>query len=187
MRLFVAVEVPAEIREQIGLGVERLRRELPPARWVRSEGIHLTLKFLGECEESLPGALAERARPLLAARGPGGVALAGGGFFPDRRRPRVAWLGGSAPGLEAIAADVDAAATSLGVNPETRPFSLHVTLARLDTAWGEAAAGRFLERVGSWELAPFTAREAVVFRSELRPSGAVHTPVERLVFGEEGP
>ena len=184
MRLFVAVELPAEVRNAIAAGTAALRRELPPARWVRPEGIHITLKFLGEHPEALVRRLDEAVGPALAGESPVLVAPGGGGFFPHERRPRVAWVGGEAAGLVSWAEAVDEACTGLGVPRETRPFALHLTLARLERPWPAAAVARFTEEAAAWKMPAFVAREAVLFRSELRPQGAVYTALHRWPVGK---
>jgi 2'-5' RNA ligase len=145
--------------------------------------MHVTLKFLGEQADGLPDELAGRLAPRLAALAPVSVALAGGGFFPHERRPRVAWLGGRAEGLETWAAAVEEAAVECGVPAETRLFSLHITLARIERPWGARAVDDFLHAVGRWNVEPFEAREVVIFESRLQPGGAVYTALRRLPVG----
>lgn len=183
MRLFVAIELPDEVRGALARGLGELRRVLPRARWVRAEALHITLKFLGEqpaeVVEPLAAALARELAPLA----PVAVRLGGAGFFPRAERARVAWVGGIAPGMERWAAGVEAAAAAVGIPREERPFSLHLTLARLERPWGGRAVDDFTVRVGKWSLPPFVAREAVVFRSELHPTGAVYTALRRMPAG----
>ena len=186
MRLFVAVELPEAVHDAIGRGLGALRRDLPPSRWVRREGMHVTLKFLGEQPETLIAALAGRLAPRLAALTPVTVSLGGGGFFPHERRPRVAWLGGRAPGLESWAAAVEEEAVACGVPAEARPFSLHITLARIERPWGERAVDDFLHAVGRWHLEPFEASELVLFSSRLQPGGAVYEALHRFQAGGGG-
>ncbi|HVN76117.1 MAG TPA: RNA 2',3'-cyclic phosphodiesterase [Thermoanaerobaculaceae bacterium] len=183
MRLFIAVELPAEVREVLAAGLGRLKRDQPPARWVRIEGMHLTLKFLGEQPDELVERLDGAVRPALAPLPHVHVRLGQGGFFPHERRPRVAWIGGEAAGLERWAAAVDDATSSLGVEKEARPFSLHLTLARLERPWGVQAVEHYLVQVGKWRFSEFTAREAVLFRSELGPAGATYTALRRWPAG----
>jgi 2'-5' RNA ligase len=183
MRAFLAVELAAEVHHSVVSGMAELRRALPPARWVRPEGVHITLKFLGEQPEELLHELGGQAAGALAGVAPVAVRLAGGGFFPGPRRPRVAWLGGSAEGMERWAAALEECAAGLGLAREERPFSLHVTLARLDRPWHPDAVESFLTQVGRWQLPPFVARDVALFASELRPSGAIYTPLRRLAVG----
>jgi len=91
----------------------------------------------------------------------------------------VAWLGGRAPGLAAWATAVAEVVEQVGVPPERRPFSLHLTLARLNTPWRPPEVSRFLELVDGWQGAPFTAREMTLFSSELRPGGPRYTALGR--------
>ena len=179
MRLFVAVELPDAVRDVIAAGLGRLKRDQPGARWVRPGGMHLTLKFLGERPEGFVAEIDGAAAAALAALPVVGVCLGGGGFFPNDQRPRVAWVGGEAGGLERWAAAVDAAAASLGVERESRPYTPHLTLARLERPWGAQAIEHFRVEVGKWRLPEFEAREAVLFRSELTPAGPVHTAMRR--------
>jgi 2'-5' RNA ligase len=183
MRLFVAVELPDAVHEAIGRGLGALRRGLPPSRWVRREGMHVTLRFLGEQAESLVDELAGRLAPRLATETPVTIALGGGGFFPHERRPRVAWLGGRAPGLERWAAAAEEAAVACGVPAEARPFSLHITLARIERPWDARAVDDFVHALGRWQLEPFEAREVVLFESRLQPGGAVYTALRRFAVG----
>ena len=183
MRLFIAVELPEGVREVLADGLGRLKRDQPPARWVRVEGMHLTLKFLGEQPEAIVAGLDRELPSALASLEPVSVRLGGGGFFPHDRRPRVAWVGGEAVGLERWAAAVEKAAASLGVAEEPRPFSLHLTLARLERPWGVHAVEHYVVQVGKWRFPEFTAREAILFLSELGPSGAVYTVLRRWPVG----
>jgi 2'-5' RNA ligase len=183
MRLFVAVDLPEEVRGVLADGLGPLKRDQPPARWVRPRGIHITLKFLGEQPPELVERLDTGVRDALAGLTPVTVRLGGGGFFPHDRRPRVAWVGGQAEGLEAWARAVEEAAADLGVAREARPFSLHLTLARLERPWGVQAVEHFLVQVGKWRFPEFPAHEAVLFKSDLQPSGAVYTPVRRWAVG----
>jgi len=186
VRLFVAAELSDEARAVITRGLDPLKRDLPPARWVRPEAMHVTLKFLGEQPPELVAALDREAGPALAACEPVTIQLGGGGFFPHDRRPRVAWVGGQVPGLERWAEAVEDAAARLGVAREARAFSLHLTLARIERPWSAPAIEHFLVAVGKWQFPAIRAREAVLFASELRPSGAVYTPLARWPVTQRG-
>ena len=183
MRLFIAVELPEEVKAVLAAGLGRLKRDQPPARWVRVEGMHLTLKFLGEQPEEILDGLDRGVGAALAPLASVRVSLGGGGFFPHDRRPRVAWVGGEAAGLALWASAVDRAAAALGVPEETRPFSPHLTLARLERPWGAQAVEHYLVQVGKWRFPEFEAREAVLFESDLGPAGARYTALRRWAAG----
>lgn len=180
VRSFVALEIPSGIRAELGAAIGRLRVELPRARWVRPEGVHLTLKFLGESQRGQLESLAGDLRARLAGRGPVPVELAGAGFFPGPARPRVAWIGGRAEGATELAGAVDAAATELGWERERRPWSLHLTVARIDRPWPRSAVERYLAWGEGMALPHFECPEAVLFESRLGPGGAVYTALERF-------
>jgi 2'-5' RNA ligase len=183
MRLFFAVELPDEVRQGLAHGLGALKRQLPAARWVRVDGMHVTLKFLGEQPAAIVDRLAATVTPATAPLPPVEVRLGGGGFFPHERRPRVAWVGGTAAGLDNWALAVEEACASLGLEREPRPFSLHLTLARLEHPWAAPVVERFLAEVARWQLPAFTAREVVLFASELQPTGAVYTALRRFPTG----
>ena len=173
--------MPERIREVIRREQRHLKAELPRARWTRPEGQHLTLKFLGETPaENLARLKKEIIRP-------GGRHARGHGS-PRRRRvlpvdPTAAgrldrWRGrGRSRGRRCGGCRPPSPS---GFPRERRPWSLHLTQARLDRGWPRSAVERFLEWGRGLELEPFTCREVVLFASELRPGGAVYTPLERF-------
>ncbi len=180
VRAFLALEIPVEVKARLAEDVGRLRSELPRARWTRPEGQHLTLKFLGEVAPSVLAGLVADLAPRLSGLGPVVVQFRGAGFFPSPKRPRVAWVGGSVEGAEQVVVAVEAAAANAGFDRERRPWSLHLTQARLKASWPRPAVARFLEWGESLHIEPFACREVVLFRSELQPRGAVYTALERM-------
>src|SRR5215469_11502423 len=131
MRLFVAIEIPAEIRVRIMDFVAVVKPRVHGARWVRPEGLHITLKFLGNVKDEKRGAI-EGA--LNTMRSPGfTLSLHNIGVFPTPKHPRVLWIGiDSGPELANLAAHADNVLSPLGFEPEKRPYTPHVTLARMD-------------------------------------------------------
>ncbi len=180
IRAFLALEVPAVVKTQLAAAQEIMRCELPRARWTRPDGWHLTLKFLGEVAAPALDELATALAPKLCSLGAVSVHLGGAGFFPSPARPRVAWVGGAADGAESVVAEVERAAEAAGFPRERRPWSIHLTQARLKARWPSAAVDRFLEWGETLELEAFDCREVVLFESDLQPGGAVYTALERL-------
>ena len=180
IRAFLALEEPAAIKGRLAAAQEGLPRELPRARWTRPDGWHLTLKFLGEVAAPALDGLAAELAPALRGLGAVNVSLGGTGFFPSPARPRVAWVGGVADSAELIVEAVERAAEGTGFPRERRPWSIHLTQARLKDRWPSAAVDRFLEWGEELELKPFGCREVVLFESNLQPGGAVYTALERL-------
>ncbi len=180
VRAFLALEIAETVKAELAAGREALRAELPRARWVRPESQHLTLKFLGEAPQTVLQAVAADLAPRLVGLGPVSVRLHGSGFFPSPARPRVAWLGGTADGVAPVVEIVEEVAEAHGFPRERRPWSLHVTQARLDRPWPQVPVGRFLAWGSSLQLEPFICEEVVLFSSRLERGGAVYTPLDRM-------
>ena len=183
MRAFVAVELSPGAREVITRGLGELRRRLGSGGGGGAAGGGRGGGVRGAARGGRGAGVGARGGARRGEEAPVEVELGGGGFFPHERRPRVAWLGGQGPGMERWASAIERCATAHGLEPEPRPFSLHVTLARLDRPWGAGDVETFRVAVGKWRLAPFVAREVVLFTSELLPSGAVYTPLRRITVG----
>ncbi len=174
MRLFVALEPPETVREQIGRRVAAVRGELPAARWVRPEAVHLTLAFLGEREVGSVAALDRALAPVFARFPPLELRPTVAGAFPAGRPPRVLWLGlESGDGLRELQRAVARSAAGVfGEEPEGRPFHPHLTLARLGSRWPRAALERWLGAFRAGEVDAFRARQGTLMESHLTPTGA---------------
>ena len=180
VRAFLAFEVPDAVRRRLAAERTALRRDLPRARWTRPEAWHLTLKFLGESDPAVLANLMIGLREALRGVDTARAQLRGSGFFPHPANPRVAWLGGSISGVEPILEAVERAAHGSGFPRERRPWSLHLTLARLSSRWPRAAVEQFLEWGERTDLGTFPCSEVVLFKSTLQPGGAVYTALERI-------
>lgn len=174
LRLFAAIDPPSGVRRAL----EDLRADLPGARWTRPDQMHVTLRFIGSVEAAaaagtIASALSAVAVPAFA------LSAAGFGVFPSLRSPRILWAALS-PGdpLRGLAADVEEALATTGVVPrEEKPFSPHLTLARLDGA-RPAAVRSWMERREGFAAGPWEVSEFFLYSSRLTPAGAVHTKVE---------
>jgi len=177
MRAFVALELPDPVRQQLAALGQRLQA-LGDVRGTPTAQIHVTLKFLGDVVQAQAAAIG---RHLAAARWPRlQLRPRGLGQFPPRGAPRVLWagLGGETAQLMALARELEAVATDLGVAAEDRPFRAHVTLGRCRSPRGSAALQRALQELGSALDGPdFTATAVTLFRSEPGSGGAVHTAI----------
>jgi 2'-5' RNA ligase len=180
LRCFLALEIPDDTRALLAQRREELKAALPAARWVRPEGQHLTLKFLGEVAQLRLDGLVRDLAPELQALPKVRVQLGGAGFFPSPSRPRVAWIGGRADGASAIFELIEETAERHEFPRERRKWALHLTQARLRRPWPRSAVERFLSWGEGLALDEFTASEVVLFSSSLRPSGAVYTALERM-------
>lgn len=187
MRCFVALDLPDALIERLARIVRALAEAAPRAdvRWVEPEKLHVTLQFLGEVRDGEVDALVDALRAEAAAHVPFSVAVAGLGAFPGLRRARVLWAGiatGLAP-LARVAGGVAHRLAPLGFAPEARPFRGHVTLARVRSPRGLGALVDAVARMPADALGAWTAREIVLYRSRLRPTGSEYTAVARLPLG----
>lgn len=177
VRAFVALELDARLREAIGELQARLRPRLGGIRLVRPEGIHLTLRFLGPTSP----AQIETLRPLLTAAAAACPAVearvAGLGTFPERGSPRVLWLDLDVPpAILDLQRACERAARAAGFEREERPFKAHLTLGR----WRERARRPDLPAT---DLGQTRLDTLVLFESDLKPDGAVYTPLARHRLG----
>ena len=133
VRVFVSVGLSAEAREALVDAVERIRVEIPDGiQWAKPDGMHLTLKFLGNIPTANVSPLLGRVGELASTNRPFGLKLTGLGMFPNRRKPRVLWagVGGDVDTLSSLQQAAEDAINALGYPPEQRPFRPHITLGR---------------------------------------------------------
>src|SRR5687768_15905293 len=133
MRLFIAVNFPDALRESLHAAMEPLRSAAPAGRWVGSDRIHLTLKFLGEQPETAVEPLFGVLNDVAARYDPMALEIGGLNAFPNLRAPRVVWVGVRAdPKLELLQNDIERACEALGHEVEGRAYRPHVTVGRVD-------------------------------------------------------
>jgi RNA 2',3'-cyclic 3'-phosphodiesterase len=182
VRLFVAVEIPTTVRENLAALIRDLRAIAPQPKWIRAENLHVTLKFIGET----PPTKLDAIRSALGIVHSGQEVMLdfrGLGFFPNEKHPRVFWAGMEASAnLKILASDIEQRLEKLGIPREKRPFSPHLTLARFESpklaeklhaAIQENAARDF----GSWRTSQFH-----LIESKLKRSGAEYTTLESFRF-----
>ncbi|HEY8490910.1 MAG TPA: RNA 2',3'-cyclic phosphodiesterase [Dehalococcoidia bacterium] len=188
-RLFVALELPEAWRRALARLQGDLRaRGLAGLRWVRPEGIHLTLKFLGGVPAPRVPEIDAALRAVLAEEPGFALRLGAPGTFGGPR-PRVVWVGveGAVPALASLQRRVEAALVPLGFPPEARPFAPHLTLARVPegTAPGlRRTLAAALAQVGPPPAPEFRVRSVSLMESFLRPDGAVY--VRRAAYPPGG-
>jgi 2'-5' RNA ligase len=196
MRLFVALDIPDDIRGRIARFADGVRGFAEDARWVRPDSLHVTLKFIGEQPESQLEALGRVLSAIHSA--PVKIHFRGYGFFPTPKSARVFWIGLEAgPLLASLAGAVDGALSSLGIAKEERAFSPHLTLAR--ASGGPGAPGRhrsdgssstfahLQEKLLAWPSPDFgtmTAREFFLYQSQLSPKGSRYAKLARFAGTE---
>jgi len=182
MRTFVAIDIPDEIRSKIRDLIVILQPAAPQIRWARPEGLHITLKFLGEVS---PGKLEKIQATLATVRLPSPIPLRvhGAGYFPNERSPRVIWLGiEGGKDLVELVEQVEEKFRALGFPTENRPFSGHLTLGRLRVPGKIAALQELLRQQEPLSLGSFSARELFLYESKLSPGGSEYIQIARFEF-----
>jgi 2'-5' RNA ligase len=190
VRLFVALEIPAAVRESLAALITELRDAASRVsdkrpRWVRAENLHVTLKFIGEAApeklDAIRGALA-----AVRSDSPVEMNFRGLGFFPNEKRMKVFWAGITASrNLAPLAAEIDRALSTLGIPRETREFAPHLTLARLEPPGMHEALRGAIQAAQSREFGSFQTREFLLIESKTRPTGAEYTVLQSFTFAAE--
>jgi 2'-5' RNA ligase len=185
VRLFVALDILESVRAALIECSSRLSKACSAGRWVRLDGAHITLKFIGEVPEDR----AESIRADLAgirSLPPVDLHFSGLGFFPSAKRPRVLWAGiQSGPELAQLARTVEERVAKFGVEREDREFSPHVTLARFESPKGLDPLRDTIEKLSAPEFGRTTARNFGLYRSVLGRSGAEYTRLATYEFSGE--
>jgi RNA 2',3'-cyclic 3'-phosphodiesterase len=184
IRSFIAIEIPLSLKSRMEEVQRNLRHTDADVKWVRPEAIHLTLKFLGSIRQEDVERISHALAPVVAQVESFEVRVQGMGCFPNPRNPRVVWLGVDR-GKEALASlqrAIEQKMAELSFPPEDRPFSPHLTMGRVRSPRGRVGLSQALEKHQGVEIGTFRAQGVILFRSELRPSGAVYTKLSEFPF-----
>ncbi len=174
MRLFVAVPLPPPALEEAGALLRTLRGLEWPVRWVRDDGLHITLKFFGEVTSDRLEAIEEMLQFATAGMGPLELVLSGGGAFPSSRHPRVLRLEVTAGAdLELLQDRLERGCEQIGFAPEGRPFRPHITLGRVRE--GDRLPPGAMRQVETLPTGtPFLADQVVLFESRQTAAGPTY-------------
>ncbi len=185
MRAFLAVPIVGEDPVARLRGLLASLREIRGLKAVSPQQLHFTLKFFEDLPEAKLVGAKEAVARAAAAFSSFALDLSGLGTFPPRGPARVLWVGCGAGGesLARLAASVEKEFTLEGFPPEARPFSPHLTLARVKDFRAARAASDFASANAAFEGGSVDVRETVLFASVLGPSGAAHTPLGRYPLG----
>lgn len=177
MRCFISISLPEEIKKGMSAVQERLKASGADVSWTRPEGMHLTLKFLGEVEEERRSEIEAALNAAVRGRSPFSLDVSGIGTFPERRRPRVVWIGLRDRGNNLIWLQraVEEEFNKIGFPPENREFSPHVTLGRIRSPKNVEKLIILVEEDKDVELNGFEVSHVRLMQSVLKPTGAVYT------------
>lgn len=185
LRAFIAIEIPGNILSEIRNLQEDLKDYGFNIRWVRPESIHLTLKFLGDVEavriNDIAGVVSKTAKGYT----PISLKAKDVGVFPGVKRPQVLWVGlaGELEPLLGLQKTLDENLETIGFPKEKRPFKGHLTMGRMKGKIDVNRFGDVLVRFRNFESETFTADRIIVYKSELKPSGADYTKLADASMG----
>jgi len=181
LRTFIAVEIPSQVQKKIQEAVEPLHKELGSSliRWVPTQNIHITLKFLGDVSPASVDHLTQILRTEADACPTFDIHIGGLGSFPSLKRPRVLFIGIQAPAeLEALYRGIESACARLGY--EKRDFSPHLTIGRVKqdaSVTDQQKIRHALEGTTIDSLGTARVNSVHLYKSELKPSGSVYTQI----------
>lgn len=181
IRCFIAIELPEDLKIQIGRYIAELRALAPHIKWVKENALHITLKFLGELPKGRVDQIITTLMPLRQQQAPLKLSLAGIGAFPNEKKPRVIWLG-----IEPTPRDlffklyhrVESYLEAIGIGREKRKFSPHLTLARIKIFQDVASIFTYVQE-HPFQAAAFPVHEIVLMRSFLKPDGAEYRVIQK--------
>jgi len=181
LRCFIAIEIPVEIKEAISEAISPLKKlGQDSIRWVKTENMHLTLKFLGNTPEdrirSIEAALSRATEVINPIKGE----IKGAGAFPNLRRPSVFWVGLEyPPALMELKKRIESELVALGFEPDDRPFSPHLTVGRVKRG-ARLPKRRICATIEGLEAKSFgtlAIKNVALMKSDLRPGGPVYTRI----------
>ncbi len=177
IRTFIGFELPEKIRSFIANIQEGLKSDGFDTRWVRPKNIHLTLKFLGNINKDDTQKVGAAIFKSAADYAPIALAVKGIGAFPGINRPRVLWIGirGQIDMLIQLQKSLDDKLEKIGFPKENRPFKGHLTLARVKGQINQAKLINAIKKYGEFESESFVADNIILFKSDLKSTGAVYT------------
>ena len=185
IRSFLAIELPRTILKKIEEVQGDLRLSRADVRWVNPEKIHLTLKFFGNIDESRIDPIVKSIEGPVQNISPFTLSVRGMGAFPHFKNPRVIWVGlvDGKGVLVSFQKEVEKELGKIGFEPEDRAFHPHLTLGRVKSNRGRDELVGRMEKFREEEFGDFQVERVVLFKSDLRPSGPIHTALREVRLG----
>lgn len=183
LRCFISVELPSAIKQDVSAVANALRKSDADIKWITPENLHITLKFLGNTEESLVPDIIVLLRKKLSPYPPFYIRITGAGCFPDKRHPKILWAGvEDSDSLQSLQEAIEDAMAGLGYPREKKAFSPHLTLGRVRS---QKRINDVLRRLEEFREVSFGAVEITsvsLMKSELKPAGAAYSTLAEIPF-----
>jgi 2'-5' RNA ligase len=184
LRSFIAIELPDTVKAALLSLQQELKTCGAGVRWVKPEGVHLTLKFLGDIEEKLVDGIVETLKGTCRKFQKFNCEVRGVGVFPGIKVPRVLWAGiEDHDKLKLIQQEIDTGMSSLGFEREGRKFTPHLTLGRFRTSEGKMALLNKMQVYKELNLGIIDVNHISLMKSDLGPAGAKYTRIAEIPFG----
>jgi 2'-5' RNA ligase len=182
MRCFIAIELPPSIRQTITAVSARTRERPVKAQWVKSENLHLTLRFLGDISNEQAVRVGDALAEACPSLKPFSLRIQRVGAFPNSSRPNVVWVGARPleGGLLACHDAAEVAAQSIGLAKESRAYHPHITVARIRNGKAKKGWAKVLEAEQNFDGGAFTVAAVSLFQSRLTPQGAIYTRLRNI-------
>jgi 2'-5' RNA ligase len=180
MRVFIAIELPEEIKNALQRLQLRLRQTGADVKWVAQQNIHLTLKFLGEIDDEKANSLSQAIEDIAKRHSVFTLHIAKLGAFPKRESPRVIWvgIGQGDEQVKKIALALEEKIALLGIPKEERPFSSHITIGRTRSMFNRQNLIQELKKLEdsfALDVKEFLVDKLTLFKSTLTPRGPLYT------------
>lgn len=181
-RAFIAVDLKAN--EKIAKVLEELKNALPSLKLVDQANVHITLKFLGDTDESLIPDIKKIIERATVGLSPFTISLIGTGAFPSKTKIRVIWIGiRNAEQLSIIAKKLDEELHSVGFEREKREFSPHLTLARAREIISSTKIEKLIDQYSEEEFGKEVVQSIRLKKSVLTPKGSIYSTVDEVILG----
>ncbi len=185
IRAFIAVTLAKSVVEEIAKVRALLQEPKGDIRWTRIEGLHLTLKFLGDIARDQVEAIVAVLQDISQQRPPLRVVAQGLGAFPNLRRPRVLWVGLQGERISELSEAIETALLPLDFPPEEREFIPHLTLGRVRSPKGWEHVLPILKAHEQMCFGESLIDHITLYQSDLRPDGAIYTPLSVVPFQQD--
>jgi len=183
MRTFIAIDLPQEIKTSLAKLQDQLKQSYADVKWVKPDNIHLTLKFLGEVDETKLESVIQETE-AVAKNNPGfKIQIESLGSFPKIDFPRVVWVGvkqGSAE-TKKIAKELESSLEKIGFAKEDRPFSSHITIGRTRSSKNQRTLSDELKKLeDKFTAGEFMAEKITLYKSTLSPQGPTYEALREI-------
>ncbi|MEW6418423.1 MAG: RNA 2',3'-cyclic phosphodiesterase [Nitrospirota bacterium] len=188
LRCFVAIGIPEPIKRDIGEFIEIMKKYNVDIKWVRHENLHFTLKFLGNTPEVLLPKIREALLNIVLSYEPFYIRLYSTGVFPNKRHPRVIWVGvEDSEILKKLKNDIEDSMALLGYQKEDKKFIPHLTLGRVRSQKGIVNLINELDNFKGKDFGSVNIEDIKLMKSELNPKGAEYSCIYEIPFGRKKP